>query len=307
MIGMDLKQLKALISIVENNLSISDASKRLHLVQSAVSQQISRLEAEVGVKVFVRHGKRLAGLTPAGHEILIYAYRILANTHSIMEVGRDHKNESEGILRIGATHAQARYILPAVIKAFSLEYPDIELQINQGTPQQLVNKALYDEVDFSICTEALGLHPDLLSMPSYRWNRGLIAKKDSPILKHKTLTLETLCDYPLVTYVHGFTGRKVFSETFKSAGLKPRVVLSAADTDVIKTYVRNEMGVGIIANMAFEAMHDDDLILRDLSDLFPWEITKIAYQKDKYLRKHQQRFIDLFQRKVLEHKGLSPP
>ena len=302
---MDLKQLKALISIVENNLSISDASKRLHLVQSAVSQQISRLESEVGVKIFVRHGKRLAGLTPAGDGILKYAYRTLASTNSILEIGRDHTNEAEGMLRIGATHAQARYILPPVIKEFSLEYPEVELQINQGTPQQLVKKAVYDEVDFSICTEALGLHPDLLSMPSYRWNRGLIAKKDNPIWQQKTFSLETLCNYPLVTYVHGFTGREVFSETFNEAGLKPQIVLSAADSDVIKTYVRNEMGVGVIASMAFEAAEDDDLVLYDLSDLFPWEVTKIAYQKDKYLRKHQQRFIDLFQDRVSGFKGLS--
>lgn len=295
---MDLKQLKSLVSIVENNLSISQAAKKLHLVQSAVSQQISRLEEEIGVKIFARHGKRLSGVTPAGEEIVRYAYRTIANASSIMEIGLDHINETEGMLRIGATHTQAQYILPPIIKAFSQEYPKIELQIHQSTPKDLVNKALHDEVDFAVCTEALGQHPDLISMASYRWNRGLIARKDSPILEEEELTLKVLCKYPIVTYVYGFTGREVFSETFKAQRLKPKIVLSAADTDVIKTYVRNGMGVGVIAKIAYLPEQDSDLVLRDLSRLFPWETTKIAYQKDKYLRKHQQRFIEIFQSKV---------
>jgi LysR family cys regulon transcriptional activator len=304
---MDLKQLKSLVSIVENNTSISLAAAQLNLVQSAVSQQISRLEEEIGVKIFIRTGKRLSGITPAGEEIVAYAYRTLANANSILEIAHDSISESEGMLRLGATHTQAQYILPPVIKEFSLEYPDIELQIHQGTPKQLVNKAIHDEVDFSICTEALGLHPDLLSMPSYNWNRSLIALKNSPILENKELSLKILSNYPIVTYVHGFTGREVFNETFKLADLKPQIVLSAADTDVIKTYVRNSMGVGVIANMTYLPDKDSDLELRDLSHLFPAETTKIAYKKDKYLRKHQHRFIELFQKSVLEQDGLLPP
>ena len=304
---MDLKQLKSLVTIIENNFNISQAAEQLNLVQSAVSQQISRLEEELGVKVFIRTGKRLSGITPAGEEIIAHAYRTLANANSILEIAHDHISVDQGMLRLGATHTQAQYILPPVIKAFSQEYPDIELQIHQGTPQQLVNKAIYDEVDFSICTEALGQNADLLSLPSYNWNRSLIAPSDSPILKNKKLSLEILSQYPIVTYVHGFTGREVFDETFRKAGLKPQVVLSAADTDVIKTYVRNGMGVGVIANMTYLPDKDSDLVLRDLGHLFPAETTKIAYKKDKYLRKHQQRFIELFQQSVLEQEGLLPP
>lgn len=304
---MDLKQLKSLISIVENNLNISQAADQLHLVQSAVSQQISRLEEEIGVKLFNRKGKRLAGLTPVGEDIVAYAYRTLANANSILEIAHDHINEFEGMLRIGTTHTQAQYILPPVIKAFSQEYPEVELQIHQGTPQQLVTKALHDEVDFAICTEALSQSSELVSMPSYNWNRSVITLKDSPLLESKEITLDELSTYPIVTYVHGFTGREVFNETFKKAGLKPQIVLSAADTDVIKTYVRNGMGVGVIANMTYLPDKDSDLVLRDLSELFPWETTKIAYKKDKYLRRHQQRFIELFQSSVLEQEGLVAP
>jgi len=304
---MDLKKLNALIAVVENNLNISQAAEQLYLVQSAVSQQISRLEEELGIELFNRKGKRLSGLTPVGEEIVAYAYRTLANANSIKEIAHDHINEYEGMLRLGATHTQAQYILPPVIKEFSLEYPEIELQIHQGTPQQLVTKALHDEVDFAICTEALSQSNDLVSMPSYNWNRSLITLKDSPLLNTKVITLEKLSTYPIVTYVQGFTGREVFNETFREANLKPQIVLSAADTDVIKTYVRNGMGVGVIANMTYVADKDNDLVLRDLSNLFPSETTKIAYKKDKFLRRHQQRFIDLFQSNVLKQDGLSPP
>ncbi len=304
---MDLKQLKSFVMIVESNFNVSLAAEQLSIVQSAVSQQISRLEEELGLKLFNRTGKRLSGLTPAGNEIINYAYRTLANANSILEIAHDHINEFEGMLRLGATHTQAQYILPPVIKAFSMEFPDVELQIHQGTPQQLVTKALHDEVDFAICTEALSQSNELVSMPSYNWNRSLITLKDSPLIKIEKITLEELSNHPIVTYVHGFTGREVFNETFKKAGLKPQIVLSAADTDVIKTYVRNGMGVGVIANMTYLPDKDSDLVLRDLSELFPWETTKIAYKKDKYLRKHQQRFIDLFQSSVLKQDGLVAP
>ncbi|CAA6822996.1 MAG: Cys regulon transcriptional activator CysB [uncultured Thiotrichaceae bacterium] len=304
---MNLKQLTSLIAVAENNFSISHAAEQLHMVQSAVSQQISRLEEEIGTQIFIRKGKRLSGLSPAGEEIVHYAYRAIANTNSILEIGRDQINQVEGKLRIGATHTQAQYILPPVIKAFSQEYPNIELQIHQGSPKQLVNKAIHDEVDLSICTEALGEHPDLVSISSYRWNRVLIARPDHPILNLSLITLEQLCKHPIVTYVYGFTGREVFSDAFKQALLKPKIVLSAADTDVIKTYVRNGMGIGIIASMAYKKQHDSDLVFRDLSHLFPWETTKIAYQKDKYLRIHQQRFIELFQLTVSDLKAVSKP
>jgi len=301
---MDIKQLRSLIAVFENDFNISLAANKLNLVQSAVSQQISRFEEEVGVKVFIRSGKRLSGITSAGEDIIDYAYRTLANIHSIEDIAQDNIKASQGMLRLGATHTQAQYILPPVIKTFSREYPDIELQIHQGTPQQLVSKVIHNEVDFSICTEALGQHADLKSLPSYQWNRSLIAPKNHPILKTKNITLATLCKHPIVTYVQGFTGREVFNDTFTKANLKPQIVLSAADTDVIKTYVRNGMGIGVIASMTYLENKDHDLERRDLGKLFPMEITKIAYRKDKYLRNHQQRFIELFQKSITEHESL---
>jgi LysR family cys regulon transcriptional activator len=291
---MDLRLLQTLITLINNDFSVSRSADKLFLVQSAVSQQIKRLEMELDGELFIRKGKRLTGLTDFGRQVEQQALDAIRSVKNIQRLAQDQKQLSEGVLRIGCTHTQARYILPPVINRFYQKYPDVELQMNQGTPQQLVEWAINDVVDFSICTEELAQSEKLESIPCYRWNRCLITLPDHPILKLKQLRLNDLCDYPIITYVSGFTGRKSLNETFRRARLKPRIVLSAADTDIIKTYVLDGLGIGIIASMAFNRSIDKPLRSRDLSDLFPWEITRIAYQKNKYIRRHQQTFIDLF-------------
>ncbi len=291
---MELRQLQSLIKLIEANFSVSKAAEEMFLVQSAVSQHIKKLEEELGADLFVRKGKRLVGLTEIGEQVVNHARVTLTSVNSIRAIGRDYLSENEGILRIGSTHTQARYVLPPVIKAFNRAYPRVELQIHQGTPNQLVQWAINDEIDFSICTEALAESHQLTNIPCYKWNRSLITLADHPLQQLPRLTLEDLCQYPLITYVYGFTGRKSFSQTFEKAGLEPHVVLSAADTDIIKTYVLEQMGIGIIASMALDDVDDGVILSRDVSHLFPWEITRIAYLNDKYLRRYQQRFIDLF-------------
>ncbi|RCX28378.1 LysR substrate-binding domain-containing protein [Thioalbus denitrificans] len=291
---MELRQLRSLIAVVEADFSVSRAAERLHLVQPAVSQHLKRLEEELGTLLFSRQGKRLAGLTEAGERVLMHARQVLSGTASILAVGQDHTRHDSGVLRLGATHTQARYVLPPVIRRFREEYPGVELQILQGTPQQLAIMAVQDQVDLAICTEALHDYPGLATIPSYRWNRCLIAPLGHPLLEASPVTLGRLCEYPIITYVAGFTGRRQFSDTFARVGLRPRVVLSATDTDIIKTYVREGMGVGIIAAPAFEPVSDGDLGMRDLSHLFPWETTRIAYLRDRYLRRFQERIIEIF-------------
>jgi LysR family cys regulon transcriptional activator len=298
---MDLKQLNSLVALSESGFNVTEAAERLCLVQSAVSQHLARLEQELGTQIFVRKGKRLIALTAAGEEVLAYARKALAIKENILAVGRDHVEEASGVLRIGTTHTQARYVLPPVIRAFRKIFPEVSLQIHQGTPQQLVEMALTDRVDFSICTEELGEHSSLNAIPCYRWNRSLIAPSDHPILQRKPLSLESICEYPIITYTFGFTGANHMQNTFARAGLQPQVVLSAADTDVIKTYVREGMGIGLIASMAYTKERDGDLVLYDLSNLLPWETTWIAYHKDKYLRRFQQQFIDLLNEMVMEN------
>jgi len=300
---MELRQLRSLVTLIDNGFSVSRAASQLCLVQSAISQHISRLEEEIGTQLFVRQGKRLVRLTETGEKVARYAQRVLADTRSILDIGLEQTAASHGVLRIGATHPQARYVLPPIIKAFRNRFPDIELHIHQGTPVQLVDMAIKGIVDFSICTEALGDYAELTSLPCYRWNRSLIAPPDHPIMQRDSITLESLCEYPLITYVFGFTGRGNFSETFAKENLSPNVVLGAVDTDIIKTYVREGLGIGIIASLAYSPKTDKDLERRDLEELFPWEVTKIAYKKDKFLRHFQQYFIELFSEQVARPDG----
>ena len=290
---MEIRQLQSLIKLIDCNYSVSKAADEMFLVQSAVSQHLKKLEDELEADLFIRKGKRLIGLTEIGETVAAQARLTLASINSIRAIGKDHINRNEGILRIGTTHTQARYVLPPVIKAFNEAYPRVEVQIHQGTPRQLVQWAANDELDFSICTEALAESKQLTNIPCYKWNRSLITRGDHPLHHIEELTLEDLCQYPLITYVYGFTGRGSFSETFRDAGLAPHVVLSAADTDIIRIYVQEEMGIGIIASMALEDVDDQSTRSRDISHLFPWEITRIAYLNDKYLRHYEQKFIDL--------------
>ncbi|MEW8322565.1 MAG: LysR substrate-binding domain-containing protein [Candidatus Thiodiazotropha taylori] len=298
---MELRQLTSLVALEESGFNVTLAAKQLFLVQSAVSQHLAQLEHELGTQLFMRKGKRLIGLTAAGEQVLNYARQALAIRENILDVGREHVEEGSGLLRIGTTHTQACYVLPGVIRAFRKQFPQVNLQINQGTPQQLVELVVTDRVDFSICTEELGEHSTLTAIPCYRWNRSLIALKGHPVLSEKPLSLERICNYPLITYTFGFTGANHMQTTFARAGLQPNVVLTAADTDVIKTYVREGMGVGLIASMAYSPDLDPDLETRDLSHMLPWETTWVAYHKDKYLRRYQKRFIDLLEQMILDN------
>ena len=306
---MELRHLRSLVTLADAGFSVSRTAEALHVVQPAVSQHLKQLEVEIGTRLFLRQGKRLTGLTEVGAEVVNYARQVLAQTNSILAIGRDHTEQTCGELRIATTHTQARYVLPPVIRRFTAKYPAVSLQIHQGTPAQLVEAAVHDAVDFAICTEALGEHAALRAIPCYRWNRCVIAPEGHPVLTRKGASLKQLCSYPIITYVFGFTGRGHFSDAFANAGLRPNVVLSAADTDVIKTYVREGLGVGIVARLAYQPSRDGDLRMRDLSHLFPWETTKIAYARGKYLRRFQQHFIDMFQAEVRAanaHGGMEP-
>ncbi len=292
---MELRQLRSLVALAENGYKVTQAAEQLNLVQSAVSQHLSRLENELGLVLLQRQGKRITGITIGGEQILHYARQTLAVVENIRAVGRDYVAETQGTLRLGTTHAQACYVLPPILKTFRQTYPDITLQIHQGNPKQLVEMTINNEVDFSFCTEALAESPELEVQNCYRWNRRLIAPLDHTIFNQHPLTLESLSEYPLISYVSGFTGASHFRKCFARLGLKPNIVLSAADSDVIKTYVREGFGVGIIIGFAYLEEQDSDLKAADLNHLFPWEMTRIAYHRDKYLRHYETRFIELLQ------------
>lgn len=295
---MEIRQLRSLAALEEAGFSVTAAAERLHLVQSAVSQHLQRLEDELGTELFQRRGKRLIGLTEAGRQVLFYARRTLADCDNILAVGREHVEEQSGLLRIATTHTQAVYILPRIIREFRQQYPAVRIEIHQGTPEQLLDMVRRDRVDFAICTEAIDEGTAITALGCYRWNRSVIAPRGHALFEAAPLSLATLCAYPMITYVFGLANRSRFRIAFARQGLSPDVVLSAVDTEVIKTYVRDGMGIGVIASLAWSADDAEDLACRDLSSLFPWEHTRIAYKADKYLRRYEDVFVSLLRTRV---------
>ncbi|MDF1820854.1 MAG: HTH-type transcriptional regulator CysB [Alcanivoracaceae bacterium] len=291
---MKLQQLRYIWEVARHDLNVSATAQALYTSQPGISKQIRMLEDELGVEVFARSGKHLTHVTPAGEAILKIAGDILQQVESIRRVAQEFRDEDRGDLRIATTHTQARYALPPVIKRFTEQFPDVSLHMHQGTPMQISEMAAKGNVDFAIATEALELFSDLIMMPCYRWNRTVVVPQGHPLTKVRPLTLEALSAYPIVTYVFGFTGRSKLDEAFSSAGLEPRVVFTAADADVIKTYVRLGMGVGIIAHMAVDPELDKGLVTLDASHLFEASVTRIGFRKGTFLRGFMYEFMRAF-------------
>lgn len=291
---MKLQQLRYIWEVAHHDLNVSATAQSLYTSQPGISKQIRLLEDELGVEVFSRSGKHLTRITPAGEVILKTAGEILRKVESIKQVAQEFSNEKKGSLSLATTHTQARYALPKIIEGFIQRYPDVSLHMHQGTPMQISEMAADGTVDFAVATEALELFSDLVMMPCYRWNRCIVVPKNHPLCQLSTLTLEDVAKHPLVTYVFGFTGRSKLDEAFIERGLAPRVVFTAADADVIKTYVRLGLGVGIIAKMAYDETLDSDLVALDASHLFQPSITKIGFRRGTFLRGYMYDFIELF-------------
>ena len=291
---MKLQQLRYIWEVARHDLNVSATAQSLYTSQPGISKQIRLLEDELGVEVFSRSGKHLTHVTPAGEAILKTAGEILRKVESIKQVAQEFCNERKGSLSLATTHTQARYALPDVIKKFIDRYPDVALHMHQGTPIQISELAADGTVDFAIATEALELFSDLIMMPCYKWNRAVVVPKNHPLTQMSRITLEEVAQHPIVTYVFGFTGRSKLDEAFLERGLNPKVVFTAADADVIKTYVRLGLGVGIIAKMAFDPTTDSDLVALDASHLFEPSITKIGFRRGTFLRGFMFDFIEMF-------------
>lgn len=291
---MKLQQLRYIWEVAHHDLNVSATAQSLYTSQPGISKQIRLLEDELGVEVFSRSGKHLTRITPAGEKIIETAGEILRKVESIKQVAQEFSDEKKGSLSIATTHTQARYALPAVINKFIAQYPDVALHMHQGTPIQIAEMAADGSVDFAIATEALELFNDLVMMPCYRWNRCVLVPKDHPLTRLGQLTLQDVARYPLVTYVFGFTGRSKLDEAFMNEGLSPRVVFTAADADVIKTYVRLNLGVGIIARMAYDPNLDGDLVPLNVDHLFEPSVTKIGFRRGTFLRGFMYDFIEQF-------------
>jgi LysR family transcriptional regulator, cys regulon transcriptional activator len=291
---MNLQQLRYLCAVVDNGLNVSDAADALYTSQPGISKQIRQLEDELGLRVFVRQGKRLTSLTPAGEVVVATARRALREIANLKRVADEFRSEDAGVLGIATTHTQARYVLPQVLTQFAARFPKVRLILHQGNPVQVAEQSLAGEVDVGIATEALGEYPELTTLPCYRWNRGVLVPKGHPLAGVRPLTLEALARYPIVTYDFSFTGRSAINAAFAAKGLEPNVVLTALDADVIKTYVELGMGVGIVAAMAYDAKKDAGFEMLDASHLFAASTTRLALRKGVFLRGYVYEFIELF-------------
>lgn len=290
---MNLQQLRIVRETVRQDFNLTTVAETLFTSQPGVSRHIKELEDELGVDVFVRHGKRLTGLTEPGKELIGVVERIVLDAQNVKRIAAQFSARDRGQLVVAATHTQARYALPAVVREFRREYPGVHLVLHQGSPREIAAMAAAGEADIAIATETLDATAALANFPAYTWHHALIVPADHPLGASPRLTLAEIAEHPIVTYHEGFTGRGQIDAAFAQAGLVPDIVLSAIDADVIKTYVELGLGVGIIAAMAFDARKDAGLTLLPAEHLFPAQTTKIGIRIGNYLRDYAYRFVEL--------------
>lgn len=291
---MKLQQLRYLHEVSAQGLNLSAAAMALHTSQPGISKQIKLLEDELGVEIFIRNGKRVTAITPPGKTILAIAQRILKEAENLKQAAQDFSNQDSGSLTIATTHTQARYMLPTVVQRFTQRYPKVKLSLIQGNPVQICEYTISGQADFCIATEAIATFDELVMLPCYAWNRCVIAPPGHPILKQKALTLEEIAKYPIITYDFAFTGRSQINHAFETRRLTPNVVLTAIDSDVIKTYVALGLGIGILAKMAFDPERDKTLRALDAAHLFESSTTRIGIPRNAYLRGYIYDLIEMF-------------
>ncbi|CAG75187.1 cys regulon transcriptional activator [Pectobacterium atrosepticum SCRI1043] len=291
---MKLQQLRYIVEVVNHNLNVSSTAEGLYTSQPGISKQVRMLEDELGIQIFARSGKHLTQVTPAGQEVIRIAREVLSKVEAIKAVAGEHTYPDKGSLYVATTHTQARYALPSVIKGFIDRYPRVSLHMHQGSPTQIAEAVAKGSADFAIATEALHLYDDLIMLPCYHWNRAVVVTPDHPLASKTDITIEELAAYPIVTYTFGFTGRSELDTAFNRAGLTPRIVFTATDADVIKTYVRLGLGVGVIANMAVDPQTETDLVTINANSIFSYSTTKIGFRRSTFLRSYMYDFIQRF-------------
>ncbi|MDY0105841.1 MAG: CysB family HTH-type transcriptional regulator [Giesbergeria sp.] len=292
---MNFQQLRSVRETVRCGFNLTEVAAMLYTSQPGVSRQIRELEEELGVDVFVRSGKRLTGLTPPGAALLPIVERLLLDADNLRRAGDDFSARLEGQLSVAATHSQARYALPAVVKDFRDRFPKVTLHLRQGSPKQVAAMLLSGEADIGVATEALADYSQLVTLPCYCWTHGIVVPPGHPLLDVEgPVTLEQLARHPIITYEQGYTGRSHIDEAFKEQGLHPEVVLTAMDADVIKTYVELGMGVGIVASVALDPDRDKNLRILDAGHLFQVNVTRLGLRQGAWLRGYAYSFIELF-------------
>lgn len=290
---MKLQQLRYLVGVVDNGLNITAAAQALFTSQPGVSKQIKMLEDELSLQLFRRKGKSLSGLTEAGHEIVERARRILSEVDNIKSLSSELSGQQSGELAVATTHTQARYVLPELLDGFHKSYPGISVRLHQGTSDQIARQVQDHEADFAIASGQHDVFQDLVAFPIYHWERSIILQTGHPLADRKRLSLAEIAAHPIISYTHSFDEGSELSLAFKAAGVKPNVVFTAEDPDVIKTYVRKGMGIGIIACMAYNQKQDNGIVAINAAGLFPSSTTWVGFRKDRFLRDYMYAFIEM--------------
>ncbi|WP_455221993.1 LysR substrate-binding domain-containing protein [Kaarinaea lacus] len=289
---MKLQQLRYICEVARRGLNVSSAAERLHTAQSGISTQIRLLEEELNVQIFERHGKRLVSITPSGRTIIEMAERILCEAENIQQVSEQLNDQSKGTLSIATIHAYANYSLPPLIKKFSSQYPGIQLRIHQGDPEQLLDMVLSRTADLAITTAPENVPDELIMLPYRTWKLAAITLPEHPLQNVKPLTLEALAAYPLVTYDYAFASRSSINTAFDEKGLMTNIALTAHDSDIIKTYVKLGLGVGLVAKSSIDEEKDADLRVIDASHLFQSGTTYICLHRGKHMRDYVYTLIN---------------
>ncbi len=289
---MNFQQLRIIRETVRHRFNLTEAANVLFTSQSGVSKHIRDLEEELGVEIFVRHGKRLLGLTEPGKEVFKIVERMLVDAENLSRVVADFSEGNDGLLRIATTHTQARYTLPPVIARFKETFPNVRLNLQQASPKDLPTVLLAGDADIAIATDTLDHHPGLIAFPYHTWDHAVVVPRGHPLTKEKALSLANVAEWPIITYDDGLTGRQRIDQAFEAAGLSPDISITALDADVIKAYAELGMGVGIIASVAYDREHDRKLVKLNAPHLFEPSTSSIAVRRGRLLRRYAYRFIE---------------
>ena len=305
---MNLHQFRFVQEAVKRNLNLTEAAKALHTSQPGVSKAIIELEEELGIEIFARHGKRLKRITEPGHHVINSVEVIMRELGNLKRIGEQFSKEDSGTLSIATTHTQARYVLPKPISELRSAYPKVNISLHQGSPEQVAQMLIDDVADMGIATESLSQYEQLVTLPCYEWQHVLVMPKDHPLAKKTNIRLEDLALEPLITYHPSYTGRTKIDRAFESKKLHPRIALEAIDSDVIKTYVRTGLGIGIVAEMAVQADgnssgnasgdSNQDLAVVNVGHLFGKNVTRVAFKRSGYLRNFVYTFAELLSERL---------
>ncbi len=292
---MNLHQFRFVQEAARRNLNLTEAAKALHTSQPGVSKAIIELEEELGVEIFARHGKRLKRITEPGQHVLKSIELIMREVGNLKRIGEQFSSQDSGTLSIAATHTQARYVLPIPVARLREAYPKVNVSMHQGSPDQVAKMLLEEVAEVGIATESLADYSELVTLPCYEWQHVLVMPEGHALAGKERITLEDLAAEPLITYHPSFTGRTRIDQAFAARKLQPRIALEAIDSDVIKTYVRLGLGIGIVAEMAAtdEELGKPPLLVRPLGHLFGQNVARIAFKRSAYLRNFVLQFAEL--------------